>query len=539
MPIIPHPCNLQSLRDTAKGHLKDNWHSVQLDLQTITPVYGGGTVAGEPDLLLPFRPRAIKNGLRHWWWLLNRHTEEYRTDSEKLYKDMCDIWGGASDSDAEASRAKVRVRVKVDRIEDEKVLPYIPFRIKLDEHTQQYKLQTTIEAPHFYAMWMLKPKNSTSPEISQNLQAIKENRIQPGPLCSKSNKVFADKLANIPGLFTDKDMPVRKILLPGIDWSLTIEIDQKMSQEQKKQINHCLQAWLMLGGVGARTTRGLGRSKITKVKTDTKAFQTLTDIWNPDLQWFQATFGKRHALRDEYRDDPINAWEDSIRIYKNFRQARQKNANNQPMKQSYGHLANSLRKLTNKIGHPLPTVLATETFCYPLPEVMFGAPIVYQFISKNRSNPEPPEGEIVLSDSSSTYERYTSPLLVTCVRINDQQYAPVCLCFENHASDILNKDVTVKFKNGTHPIPPKQIKTPQWWPDLNTIEGKNLALDWLGEDYRNPPRTAEHYKNHLHPNSDPLYEELLDAAYRDDSSTDGDPLLVCLNFFRFHELNQQ
>ena len=382
MPIIPPPCNLQSLRDTAKGHQNSNWHSVQLDLQTITPVYGGGTVAGEPDLLLPFRPRAIKNGLRHWWWLLNRHKDEYRTNSEKLYKDMCDIWGGASDSDAGASRAKVRVRVAVIPFENEKVMPYMPFRIRHDRNSNQYKLQTTVDAPHFYAMWMLKPKNSTSPEIFLKLREI--NHIQPGPLCSNSTKEFADKLANIPGLFTHKDMPVRNILLPGIDWSLTIEIDQKMSQEQKKQINHCLQAWLMLGGVGARTTRGLGRSKRTKVKTDTKAFQTLTDIWNPDLQWFQATFGKRHALRDEYRNDPINAWEDSIRIYKNFRQARQKNANNQPMKQSYGHLANSLRKLTNKIGHPLPTVLATETFCYPLPEVMFGAPIVYQFISKNR-----------------------------------------------------------------------------------------------------------------------------------------------------------
>ena len=328
------PYSIDVLRQRADTAHKSLWHSVKLELQTITPVYGGGTTAGEPDMLLPFRPRAVKNSLRHWWWLLNRHKPEYKGKSDLLYQDMTAIWGGASDKDGESQRAKVRVRVEVNPINEDKVMPYMPYRISRHKDTQQLRLQTTIEAHHFYALWMLKPKETKLPDLHAKLQAIKDS---PGHACATSGKKFAEKLAKIPGLFVDEDMPVKSIVLPGIDWSLSMDMAQSLTLEQKIQVKDSLQAWLMLGGIGARTTRGLGRSILKKRQTETKAFQTLSDQWNVDHKWFINLFGSRYAMRRDHKSEPMKSWETSLNLYKNFRQARQEDPNQRRMKQSYGH----------------------------------------------------------------------------------------------------------------------------------------------------------------------------------------------------------
>lgn len=518
MPNTQLNTNLETLRQVAREHTKNHWHRVQLELQTITPVYGGGTAAGEPDMLLPFRPRAIKSSLRHWWWLLNRHKQEYKNDSQLLYEDMTAIWGGASDSDGEAKRAKVRVRVELDPVEDDKVIPYMPFRITTDKETQQLRLQTTVDASHFYALWMLKPKSAAPSDLHSRLQGVRE---VPGHACAASGKKFADRLAKIPGLFSSEDMPVRSLLLPGIDWKLSLDMAQSLTQEQKIQVRDSIQAWLMLGGVGARTTRGLGRSQLKKLHTKTKAFQTLTDVWCPDYKWFVQAFGGHHVLRMDKASAAAPAWEAALSLYKSFRQSRQQDQNGRRMKQSYGHLANSLRKLTGKDGHPLPQQLK-DSHAFPMPEVMFGAPVVYQFISRRGARPEPSDGEIRVSDRDTTFERYTSPLLVICVHLGNGRFVPAALRFQHHASDILDKNILVKGKNATEQI----IPSGKWWPNLSTVDGQNEALDWLSEAYRNQSR----------PEQDPLYEELLDAAYREDAPTNGDPLLVYLNFFRAHPL---
>jgi CRISPR-associated protein Cmr1 len=512
------PLDLANLRAKAKAQHKDAWHSVRLELETITPVYGGGTTAGEPDLLLPFRPRAVKNSLRHWWWLLNRHKPEYKDDSAKLYQDMCAIWGGASDKEGDSQRAKIRVRVDVSPVTEDKVMPYMPFRIVTNKKTQLLKLQTTVDAPHFYALWMLKPKETKLSDLHAKLQAMKEERG--GNALSPANKGFAERLAKIPGLFADSVMPVRQILLPGLAWTLYLDMAQSLTKNQKLQARDSLQAWLMLGGIGARSTRGLGRSKIKSVKSETTAFQSLSDIWNSDFSWFEQAFGDRHVVRSDLKTtEPNAAWESALRLYKNFRQARQQNEDGHRMKQSYGHLANSLRKLTGSEGHALPDHLKSSND-HPMPEVMFGTPIVYQFITKKGAKQEPSDGEVRLSDGHTTFDRYTSPLWVSCVHLGDHRFAPVSICSRHHASDLLDKHVQLKDKK-TPALAPGD-----WWPDLKTEEGQERGLDLLAESYRNGPR----------PDPDQLYEDIMDAALREDRPARGDPILAYLNFFHAHQL---
>lgn len=514
----PPILDLQTLQKTAKEKNKTLWHSVTLELQTITPVYGGGTTAGEPDMLLPFRPRAIKNSLRHWWWLINRHKPEYKADSKLLYRDMTAIWGGASDETDKATRTQVRLRVQTPADVDQFVTPYMPFRIITDENNSKIRLRPTLNEPHFYALWMIKPKEE---EINSSLQAIlKKIEERPGNACSIQNKKFAEKLASIPQLFKDTKFPVRKILVPGLTWSLHLEMAQSLTMEQKIQVKESLSAWLMLGGIGARTTRGLGRSKMSAPPiTQTSAFKTLTDKWqNQEQKWFKASFGNSFSIREDLASDAFSSWQDSLRIYKNFRQSRQENENGYRMKQSYGHLANSLRKSTKQEGHPIPLRLKNSQYT-PMPELMFGAPINYQFISKNRLNSEPDDGEIHFKSTKKSLERYTSPLLVSTIQLTNGKFAPISLFFKDHYSDVNDKDIEIKIKKES-----KTFSIAEWWPNISNIDGQNAALELLSEDFRNSPR----------PNNDFLYEELMDANFREDALCNGDPLAAYINFFREH-----
>ncbi|MDR1649708.1 MAG: type III-B CRISPR module RAMP protein Cmr1 [Synergistaceae bacterium] len=60
------------------------------DMELITPLYGGGAVAGVNDPRFPIRPLSIRGQLRFWW----RATRGARFDTaERLFKEEEKIWG--------------------------------------------------------------------------------------------------------------------------------------------------------------------------------------------------------------------------------------------------------------------------------------------------------------------------------------------------------------------------------------------------------------------------------------------------------------
>ncbi|GAB4362724.1 MAG: type III-B CRISPR module RAMP protein Cmr1 [Methylohalobius crimeensis] len=74
----------------------------------LTPLYGGGMVAGEPDKEMPVRAASIRGQLRFWWRLLNR--KKY-PGSKKLFEAERKIWGGLGDGgNGYASQVHVRIR---------------------------------------------------------------------------------------------------------------------------------------------------------------------------------------------------------------------------------------------------------------------------------------------------------------------------------------------------------------------------------------------------------------------------------------------
>lgn len=77
---------------------------LQYRVTLITPMFGGGVSAGEPDTAMPFRANGIRGSLRHWWRLMARAGDFDDLVSPALsamppkalrgYE--CQLWGGVA-----------------------------------------------------------------------------------------------------------------------------------------------------------------------------------------------------------------------------------------------------------------------------------------------------------------------------------------------------------------------------------------------------------------------------------------------------------
>lgn len=437
--------NLAELRACASDHHKALWHSVTLELETITPVYGGGTTAGEPDLLLPFRPRAVKNSLRHWWWLLNRHKPDYKNNSERLYKDMTAIWGGASDKDRDSQRAKVRVKVKAEPL------------------TNANKIQST-EYPNLgYVLWM-------------TLQGELEKTGAP-------------------------------LIKPGYTFSLQLEIDKSI-EDQLPHLTTVVNAWLHLGGLGARTTRGLGKVQLNSwtpvTGIDIKKFFNKDDAWFKEINLSFITRKNAHT-------SGLKALEFSVDAFKTFRQARQHGEI--PSRKvirsnrSYWPKADVIRALTKKYPDYHAPHQGIKVNQLPTPELLFGAPIVYKF--KDKRDPEP--GLLTFASNRKPLERFTSPLLLTIVRTGEDEFLPAAFSFP-YWSDVRDKQVLIE--------PSKYIEPGIWWPDIGRDDQKPLAKKLLSGEVMQPEKLYGEAK-----------EDPLRNALRNSATDSGNPLTAFLKFF--------
>lgn len=458
---------LATLRGRAAQARLDKWHTVHLELETVTPVYGGGTQAGTVDQLLPFRPRAIRNGIRHWWWLLNRRDSKYLGNGggEKLYRDMMAIWGGVTDGD-HGQTAKVRVRVSA-----------LPDLVQLKRHLQQYVPRNDDQSK--YALWMAMAGNNRD--------------------CAT-------------------------LLNPGLRFTLDFDVASDLDEETQTNVGDAINVWAHLGGIGARTSRGLGKSKITNARfpaaNEALAVKATVDMENDD--WFTFCFKNPQNARTgafnycvpsapgSVRSNAVDAWIVALGLYQEYRQARQLDAYGNRRKQSYLPKADVIRVTVGPEGHtPHPNIRANNL---PLFELMHGGPIVYKF--KQGPNREPPEGTLLFaSTQDGKFDRYTSPLTVTCLRTATNGYIPFAFYETHHWQDIKDKRVLIQSRNGG---PAGTIPPGEWWPDIDTPAGQTAAKAILAGSVMHPPNGCDQRR----------------AALIAAAPDDGDPLHAFLNFFQ-------
>lgn len=217
-------------------------------IELITPMFGGGVVTGETDLKFPIRPTAIRGHLRHWWRIVKGTLL-----GDKMWQREEEIFGSVDFP----SPLSVEV-LKQPTIE-----------LVAPEYGDRF-------GPIAYALF---------PAVENNQKVVKHGKsfeIRLNWECQES-LVKHREVQNIARI-KSKRKPLPD-LVEDISSDITLAVD----------------AWLMFGGVGARTRRGCGALWCTN------SSQELTNL-------------PVHVLKGKSKSSALEAWKSAVKAYQQFRQ---------------------------------------------------------------------------------------------------------------------------------------------------------------------------------------------------------------------------
>lgn len=305
----------RSIIDAPEWQEPSKRETLELELELITPMFGGGYKTREVDPLLPIRPAAIRGHLRFWW----RATAGAQyTDAKSLYCAEAKLWGGAA-GQGEASAGKVAIQVEV---------------------TNQGKIT---------------PYKAIAPE----------SKPKDGPLHGYFLFPFREQ----------GDTPAAQGLT-GVKFRLKLVLDASLSDAEKKSVENALKAWITFGGVGARTRRGCGALKATGAHaqhwlppTDPEQRQQWLNDLVPKGSSKPAALTSLLGAQCVFitiSNDPLQVWRELGRFWARFRKGHF-NGNYQPMK---GGKWGDYRKVLCQLSKSQSTLQLAKPY--------LGLPIVYQ-----------------------------------------------------------------------------------------------------------------------------------------------------------------
>ncbi|MFN4032228.1 MAG: type III-B CRISPR module RAMP protein Cmr1 [Fimbriimonadales bacterium] len=305
----------RSIIDAPEWQEPTKRETLELELELITPMFGGGYKTREVDRVLPIRPAAIRGHLRFWW----RATAGVQyTDAQSLYHAEANLWGGAA-GQGKASAGKVAIQV---------------------EATNQGKIT---------------PYKSIAPE----------SKPKDGPLHGYFLFPFREQ-GNTPAAQG----------LTGVKFRLKLVLDASLSAAEKQSVKNALKAWITFGGVGARTRRGCGalqpigaHAQQWLPPADPKQRQQWFSNLLPDIpvehDAMPSLFGAR-CVFIRTPNNPLQVWSELGRFWARFRKGHF-NGNYQPMK---GGKWGDYRKVLCQLPRPGSTLRLAKPY--------LGLPIVYQ-----------------------------------------------------------------------------------------------------------------------------------------------------------------
>lgn len=192
---------------------------IKLTLKVVTPMFGGGYKAREVDPICVIRPAAIRGHLRFWW----RATvgASFPT-AEELFKNEKGIWGSTENPGA--------VRIVVDNISQGSKISLTPSG-KQTNNTQEALLPEKVSSKkgpqEGYFLFPFQKQTDGTPE------GVGHDAITFRLLIK----------------FSDRWNEEKKQLEP-------------LTQKEKDSVKKAVRAWIVFGGVGARTRRGCGALQV-------------------------------------------------------------------------------------------------------------------------------------------------------------------------------------------------------------------------------------------------------------------------------------
>jgi len=388
--------------------LPDRWElekreTIDLELKLITPMFGGGYKTREVDPLLPIRPAAIRGHLRFWW----RATAGARyTSVADLHKAETELWGGAP-ANGNPVFGKVAIRVVI--LEPGKSNRCAEF--VWDNKKNRYKA-----VPEFMPNW---PEYALHPFQGQLNKA--KTIVEEQPSKGLCDTVFR----------------------------LTLTLDDP---SHKHEIETALTAWILYGGLGARTRRGCG--SIAANQTRALDLSGIASTDSVKREW-TTLVGARYVLGKQ-TPDPIHAWHEAVKLYQQFRQgrgfARAEKSSHNPKRpgRSFWSEADSIRRITEQHHN-------RHTPEHPIecgfPRANLGLPIVFHF--KDEGDPE----DTTLQRDETGRTRMASPVITKAVQVGNGQYRPLIMVM--NAPDVWEgSKLVLRGKNESYTIDKRYVDLP-------------------------------------------------------------------------------
>lgn len=420
-----------------------------VSIEVVTPILGGGAAPRCIDDVDFIRVPTVRGHLRFWWRALNAHA--FREPGE-LWEKEATIWGRAADEKGGRGAVSLRVVVTVFGASDE----------------SDIEPQTT---PGAYALWPARGQKSR-----------------------QGSGDGGTRLA-----------PRRQ---PGTRFHLEVLAPEGIQAE----IRDAVRAWVLFGGYGSRTRRGLGSLTVTEEKERWLPAAPSRDAF--ERLWGRDVFAAPGGTLDDTpwlagaslevgraEKDAESAWTAALGWLQEFRQgcegpeggrAREPGRGRpQPQRPSISNWpeADKIRHLCRKTrGHP-PRHGSKPAW----PRAGFGLPIVGRFQTKHREGgklDEPGPFTLIWRDRGGReHDRLASPLIVKALPLADGAFVP-CALWLNRASP--GGRVALKDCRGSE-APFDLLLAPDDEPQFEALRGKSSLreafLDWL-RDTKNTNRLA-------------------------------------------------
>lgn len=371
---------------------------VQVTLKVVTPIMGGSHKTRAIDEVDIIRVPTIRGHLRFWWRAL--YAPAFASPAE-LARREGELWGRPA-SAKEGGRSRVEVRV----IRSDEMATG-----EMDERDIQLRDTSA------YALWPARAERRS-------------------------------------------DTPAAKRRKPGTEFQLELKIAG--TERDETEVRNALRAWILFGGYGGRTRRGLGSLTVAEGERADWLPGAPTHRAFNDLFGFELFAAPERAPGDTpwlggatlytpagahqgnaKQGNAEQAWEQALGWLREFRQgtsgreaerAREPGAGKpQPGRPSISNWpeADKVRHIENKRKSHPPRHNATPAW----PRAGFGLPILGQFQTKARTGPnydEPESFELRWRARGVEHERLASPLIVKALPLADGTFV-ACALWLNRA----------------------------------------------------------------------------------------------------------
>jgi len=430
---VPSPPQEQDLPKRRRRRFRSHDDAeFSVALKVVTPILGGSFFTAGDAIkhrhLDTIRVPTIRGHLRFWW----RALQPVGLDANELRAKERNLWGGMGDSGGGKDAAKPKaslVSVRVANIQ--------PTNPDIDPEEPP-------SDPRGYAMFPARAEK-------------KEARA-----------------------------PVPR-LKPGITFTLKVSGPPDRLPEVRKAV----QAWILFGGYGARTRRGLGSLTVTTDAAEWLPASGSAEMLKALLTGQGSTsdtpsLAGASLLVGEPQSDAEKAWEFAVGRLQYFRQQPgvARNPGRDPKKpgQSLWPEPDKIRHLSGKKGHP-PRFDKQPAW----PRAQFGLPIVGRFTGGPQ---EPGEFKIEWQPDGGdkAADRLASPLIVKAMPMADGKFLPCALWLSR---GFPAGKVVLVMQNRAVPRSDAAFETMQGaddkvlHPALNgKLSVRQAYLDWLVTDCR-------------------------------------------------------